>query len=45
MSEFVVKHVKNGFVVIDVDLNEEFIFVRMHQVLKFLKERFTLEAS
>tara|TARA_R110000772_G_scaffold71813_3_gene157155 strand:+ start:622 stop:759 length:138 start_codon:yes stop_codon:yes gene_type:complete len=45
MNEFLIKRVKNGFIVTDVDLNEDFIFTRQHQVMKFLKERFAQEVQ
>lgn len=43
--EYVVKQVKNGFVIEDTSLGEEFVFTRQHQVIKFLKEKFAEEAA
>jgi len=38
--EFVVKKVLNGFIVSSVDLGDEYIFTKEHQLIKFLREQF-----
>lgn len=40
MSELSIKMVKNGFIVSDIDLGDEYIFTKEFQVVRFLKERF-----
>lgn len=43
--EYIVKQVKNGYVVEDASLGEEFVFTKQYQVIRFLKEKFAQEEA